>query len=200
MKPVRVYAYIAVAGVLVASLLVRAVLEALPTAPVAPAPVLFGGPSEERDSIVAFEARRAGMPDGVAVAISHVENWSGDSTVRHSRSGATGLMQVMHFWADSFHVECGTDSLIVRRRNACVGVRIAKLYFEQCGDWDCALRRYVGAACTKRDTPLNCERKKRVGTDYVLAVMQKMYRTDLSPARDEMAFGRWRQDTALKTP
>lgn len=158
-----------------------------------PTPVLFGGPSEERDSIVAFEARQAGMDPALAIAVSHVENWSGDSAAVHPRSGAVGLMQVMPFWADSFQVECyGPSDLTDRRRNACIGARIAMRYFRECGNWNCALVWYVGARCTRRDTALRCMQKREAGTSYVLLVVARFGRTDLSPARDAMAFGLWR--------
>lgn len=158
-------------------------------------PVLFGGPSEERDTIVAQEARRAGAPATLMLAVSHTENWSGDSTAT-SVTGAKGLMQVMpNIWSDSFRVECGPAELIDRRRNACVGSRIYLQYFAECGNAECALRKYVGAWCTKRDSPERCAAKQRAGTAYVLAVVQKYGRTDLSPARDEMAFGKYRRDS-----
>ncbi len=158
-----------------------------------PTPVLFGGPSEERDSIVAFEARQAGMDPALAIAISHVENWSGDSAAVHPRSGAIGLMQIMPFWADSFQVECyGPSALTNRRRNACIGSRIAMRYFRECGNWNCALVWYVGARCTRRDTALRCSQKREAGTAYVLLVVTRFGRTDLSPARDAMAYGLWR--------
>lgn len=158
-----------------------------------PAPILFGGPSEERDSIVAYEARRAGMDPALAIAVSHMENWSGDSAAAHPRSGAVGLMQVMPFWTDSFPADCyGPGDLTMRSRNACIGARIAVRYFRECGNWNCALVRYVGAECTRRDTPLRCTRKNEIGKGYVLAVVERFGRTDLSPARDAMAYGSWR--------
>lgn len=142
------------------------------------------GPSAQRDSIVADEARKAGMPVGLAIAVSHVENWSGDSTAR-SRVGAIGLMQVMpSHWNDSFLIECGFTSLESRRRNACVGVRVAMLYFEQHGDWNKALRAYNGALCRGVHSYVRCQRLVRAGDEYVLTVMRKLFRTDLSPDRD----------------
>jgi len=163
---------------------------------------LFAGPSQERDSIVAQAAREAGMPTALAIAVSHVENWSGDSTARHPVSGALGLMQVLpRMWRDSFPIECGLDSLVARRRNACVGAHIAVEYFEQRGNWNDALRMYAGAWCTKNDSYERCARKIKAGDAYVLAVMQRLYRTDLSPARDQMALGTsWRRDVASAGP
>lgn len=156
----------------------------------------FGGPSQERDSIVARAARQAGMPEALAIAVSHVENWGGDSTARHPISGATGLMQVMpRLWADSFRTECGTDSLVGRWRNACVGTHVAARYFAECGNWDCALRRYAGAWCTPTDSWERCHKKQQAGDAYVLDVVRRFGRSDLSPARDQMAAGTsWRRD------
>lgn len=184
-------AVLLVAAITYAALLVQAT-PIVPPASVS-VPILFGGPSEERDSIVAYEARRAGMDPALAIAVSHVENWSGDSTAAHPRSGAMGLMQVMPFWADSFHVECyGPGTLTMRRRNACIGARIAVQYFRECGNWHCALTWYVGARCTQKDGPARCARKTEAGKGYVLAVVERFGRDDLSPARDAMAFGFWR--------
>ncbi len=165
-----------------------------------PHPVVFSGPSHERDSIVAAAARLAGMPEQLAIAVSHVENWGGDSTAVHPVSGCLGLMQVCpRTWADSFTVQCGTDSLIARWRNACVGAFIAMEYFQACGNWDCALIKYVGAECTSRDSFERCARKQRTGNQYVRTVMENIYRTDLSQQRDAMAFGGWRRDATPKS-
>lgn len=168
--------------------------------PIQPTPVMFTGPSQERDSIVAVAAREAGMPPALAIAVSHVENWSGDSMAKHPISGAVGLMQVLpRQWADSFAIACGVDSLVVRRRNACVGAHVAVEYFEMRGNWNDALRMYAGAWCTKNDSYARCARKIKAGDAYVLAVMQRLYRTDLSPARDQMALGTsWRRDVAVR--
>jgi len=184
--------------VVVAAIFLAGAVSAHIVVPTLLAPVtLFAGPSQERDSIVAQEARLAGMPVALAIAVSHVENWSGDSTARHPASGAVGLMQILpRTWSDSFAVECGVDSLVVRRRNACVGVHVAVEYFQQRGNWNDALRMYAGAWCTARDTYERCARKIKAGDAYVLAVMQRLYRTDLSPARDQMALGTsWRRDS-----
>ena len=162
----------------------------------APKPVFFTGPSMERDSIVAQAARKAGMPQALAIAMSHVENWSGDSTAVHPKSGAVGLMQVLpKLWADSFMVECGADTIIGRWRNACVGTHVAMRYFQESGNWDDAMRKYAGAWCTERDSWERCHRKSAAGDQYVQDVVRRLYRTDLSPARDQMAFGTsWRRD------
>lgn len=154
--------------------------------------VVFSGLSEERDSIVSAQAQRFHMDPSLAIAVSHVENWGGDSAVVHPRSGAIGLMQVMPFWADSFTTECGTAPLIDRRSNACRGVLISVMYFQACGDWDCALTRYLGAECRPKDGPLLCARKRKAADDYIHGVMKRLGR-DLSRERDAFAFGGWRQ-------
>ena len=157
--------------------------------------VAFSGPSHERDSIVSYQAQRFGMDPKLAIAISHAENWGGDSAAVHPRSGAVGIMQVMPFWADSFRTECGIEPLTNRISNACRGVLISMKYFKDCGDWDCALQYYVGAVCTKRDGPWRCEQKQKTGERYVHAVLRNLHRTDLSVNRDAVAMGGWRRDS-----
>lgn len=101
--------------------------------------------SEQRDSIVAHEARRAGVPVKLAIAVSHVENWTGDS-MAVSPVGAVGLMQVLpKYWQHSFEEECGCGSLFRRQRNACVGVRVLKQYLDQHKKTSPALRAYHGS-------------------------------------------------------
>jgi len=154
-------------------------------APLRVLPPPLRGPSEARDSIIAEEARAAGMPVALALAISHTENWGGDSTAVHRRSGATGLMQVMPtIWADSFFVECGDQPLTWRRRNACVGIQVALKYYRELGNWEDALRAYVGDVCLPRDTPARCAGKRRTGDEYLQTIVRYLYRTDLSPMRD----------------
>ncbi len=50
--------------------------------------------SEQRDSLVAREARRQSVPVWLALSISHAENWGGDSMAVNPRSGAIGLGQI----------------------------------------------------------------------------------------------------------
>jgi soluble lytic murein transglycosylase-like protein len=102
-------------------------------------------PSEQRDSIVATEARRAGIPVGLAIAVSHVEDTSGDS-MAVSPAGAVGIMQVLpKYWQHSFEDECGCGSLFRRQRNACVGTHILAQYRKQYPSWGTALRAYHGS-------------------------------------------------------
>ena len=116
----------------------------------------------QRDSIVAAEARRAGVSVPLALAVSHVENFGGDSTAL-SRAGAIGLMQVMPMWRHSFEDECGCGPLQNRRRNACVGVRILRLYQDSTKTVNLALRRYHGST-----------RLHMLGDQYVESVLEKL--------------------------
>lgn len=103
--------------------------------------------SQERDSIVRAEALRAGVPPGLAVAVSHVEDTSGDSLALSSR-GAVGIMQVLPtYWLDAFKDECyGGRSLFDRARNACVGVRILALYHTRYRTWTNTFCHYHGSS------------------------------------------------------
>jgi hypothetical protein len=143
--------------------------------------------SEQRDSIVAAAAREAGVPVLLALAVSHVENWTGDSmavswagkqdsqTVRRAIAGeqraidtlgAVGLMQVLpKKWWHAFENECGCGSLFDRRRNACKGVRILKYYLAQQPTVDQALRGYHGSL-----------RHHGQGDGYASAVLEQMTR------------------------
>lgn len=109
--------------------------------------------SQERDAIVTAEARRAGVPAGLAVAVSHIEDTSGDSLALSNR-GAVGIMQVLPtYWLDAFRDECyGDRSLFDRARNACVGVHVLKLYHARYGTWTrtfCAYHGSSGDVCQK---------------------------------------------------
>jgi hypothetical protein len=143
--------------------------------------------SEQRDSIVAVEARRAGVPVLLALAVSHVENWTGDSmavsvagrrdtvTVRRAIAGdqraidtlgAVGLMQVLpRKWWHAFEDDCGCGSLFDRRRNACKGVRVLQFYLAQQPDVDRALRSYHGSL-----------HHHAQGDGYAAAVLERMTR------------------------
>jgi soluble lytic murein transglycosylase-like protein len=101
--------------------------------------------SEQRDTIVAQEARRAGAPVALSIAVSHVENWTGDSMAISTR-GAVGLMQVLpKYWQHEFEEECGCGSLFQRRLNACKGVRVLAFYLKQQKTTALALRAYHGS-------------------------------------------------------
>lgn len=141
--------------------------------------------SEQRDSIVAAEARAAGVPVLLAVAVSHVENFGGDSMAvsRAGRQdsatvygastgdqaaidsiGAVGLMQVYpRKWYHAFEPDCGCGSLFDRRRNACKGVRVLRYYLARETTVDRALRGYHGSL-----------RLHSAGDGYTAAVLEKM--------------------------
>ena len=121
--------------------------------------------SQQRDSIVADEARKAGVPAHLAIAVSHTENWTGDSTAT-SRVGAIGLMQVMpRYWQHEFEAECGCGSLLIRRINACKGVRVLKRYIDSLPNVNEALRAYHGS---------NKPWLHAAGDGYVATVLQRI--------------------------
>lgn len=135
--------------------------------PVRPDSAWFAGltPSQQRDSIVADEARRAGVPPRLAIAVSHTENWTGDSGAISS-AGAVGLMQVRpQLWQHAFEAACGCGSLFVRRVNACKGVRVLKLYLDSLPSVDVALRAYHGS---------NKPRLHQAGDVYVGTVLDRL--------------------------
>lgn len=118
--------------------------------------------SEERDAIVKLEASLAGVPVALALAVSHVENTSGDS-MAVSSAGAVGIMQVTpKLWQHAFESECGCGSLFRRQHNACVGVHVLKLQRQRHGSWEAALRAYHGSL-----------QMPTVGRQYVAAVLEK---------------------------
>lgn len=78
---------------------------------------------EQRDSLVAREARKQGVQVWLALSIAHAENWGGDSTAVNPWSGTIGLMQIHPVNWDLFP-ECGTAHITDRRRNVCMGVAI----------------------------------------------------------------------------
>jgi soluble lytic murein transglycosylase-like protein len=108
--------------------------------------------SAQRDSIVAQQARKWGVPPALAVHVSHVEDWSGDSMAT-SPAGAVGIMQVQpRFWAHAFDADCGTASLFNMTKNACVGVHVMTAFYMQTNEWASALRLYNGKAGAYRYT------------------------------------------------
>ena len=84
---------------------------------------LFSLP-DQRDSLVAREARRQAVPVWLARSISHAENWRGlDSTAVNPFSGAVGLMQIIPGnWG--LYPECGNAHITNRKRNVCMGISI----------------------------------------------------------------------------
>lgn len=131
--------------------------------------------SEQRDSIITYEAMRIGVPLDLAIAVSHYENTSGDS-MAVSVKGAVGLMQVMpRWWQDEFADDCGKGSLFERQRNVCVGIHILKFYREEYGNWDRALRAYHGS----HDTP--------EGRVYVAGVLEQLFPHNVDPDSTPLA-------------
>lgn len=121
-----------------------AVLAALSLAPIktGPARVAPLGMSELRDSAVSAEAIKAGVPVHLALAVSHAEDWSGDTMARSS-VGALGVMQARpEYWDGTFVAECGDGPLTGLRRGACVGVRILAEFHAVCPVWGPAVREY----------------------------------------------------------
>lgn len=108
--------------------------------------------SARRDSIVAAQAQKWGVPAKLAVHVSHVEDWSGDSTAT-SPTGAVGIMQIQPaIWGHVFDADCGTASLVNMTKNACVGVHVLTWYYQQTNEWATALRLYNGKAGAYRYT------------------------------------------------
>ena len=80
--------------------------------------------SEQRDSLVAREARRQGVPEWLALSIAHTENWGGDSTAVNPFSGAVGLLQIHPVNFGRFP-ECG-ENITNRYTNVCYGLTILR--------------------------------------------------------------------------
>lgn len=107
-------------------------------------PLELFSPSERRDSVALREARRFGVPRRIVYAVTHSENFGGDSTAV-STAGAVGILQIMPMNHDAYREECYGDRHITdMARNACIGVNLLREYREQEGSWSAALRRYVG--------------------------------------------------------
>lgn len=122
-------------------------------------PAIF---TSRRDSIVAESAKRWNIPVELAIAISHVENWSGDSTAVSS-AGAVGIMQVMPMWGPGGRYDLSgrcvqragvpawdlplrdTRDLTNMDLNACLGMQVLRNAFDTHGNWNAALRAYNGA-------------------------------------------------------
>ena len=102
--------------------------------------------SVERDSIVRHWTWAYQIPAEIAIAVSHAENWGGDSTAV-SYAGAVGLMQVLpraHGWL--IKQICGYDvSIFERECNVRVGLHILSLYYRRWGHWPTALKAYNGS-------------------------------------------------------
>ncbi len=100
--------------------------------------------SERRDSVAFREAKRLGVPWRIVYAVTHSENYSGDSTAVNRSSGAIGIFQI-HPINFNAYPECYGDRHITdMARNSCVGIMLLAYYRAQEGSWGAALRRYLG--------------------------------------------------------
>jgi len=100
--------------------------------------------STVRDSVVFREAARFNVPWRIAYAVTHSENYSGDSTAVSS-AGAVGIMQIMPSNFNVYPETCyGERHITDMSRNACVGVRLLRMYYDETGSWSAALRKYLG--------------------------------------------------------
>ena len=84
---------------------------------------LFSLP-DQRDSLVAREARRQAVPVWLALSIAHAENWTGDSAAVNLWSGAVGLGQI-HPINFGKYPECG-ENMVNRKVNVCYMMRILR--------------------------------------------------------------------------
>ena len=80
--------------------------------------------SDQRDSLVAREARRQEVPVWLALSIAHTENWGGDSTAVNPYSGAVGIGQIHPVNFGRFP-ECG-ENITNRNTNVCYMLRILR--------------------------------------------------------------------------
>ncbi len=102
-------------------------------------------PEHRRDNAVRYEAKRWGVPYRIAIAVSHAENYSGDSTATNERTGAIGIMQIHPGNFGAYDRDCyGPGDMTNLRRNACYGMVLLKGYYLQTGSWGAALRLYLG--------------------------------------------------------
>ena len=81
--------------------------------------------SDQRDSLIAWEARKQGVPVWLALSVGHAENWGGDSTAVNYFSGALGLGQIHPVNFGRFP-ECG-ENLLNRRTNVCYMMKLLTL-------------------------------------------------------------------------
>jgi soluble lytic murein transglycosylase-like protein len=88
------------------------------------------------------EARRAGLPPELVLAVIDVE--SGFQRYAVSRANAQGLMQVMRFWLDE--LEMPGTALFDVQQNLRMGCTILRYYYDlEKGNWTRALGRYNGS-------------------------------------------------------
>ena len=124
---------------------------------------LFSLP-DQRDSLVAREARRQNVPVWLARSISHAENWRGlDSTATNPFSGAVGLMQIIPGnWG--LYPECGSAHITNRKRNVCMGMSVLRKCLDKYETLADVLSCYGGAVSLqgRRNYNLDVARKIRL--------------------------------------
>lgn len=102
-------------------------------------------PEHRRNNAVRYEAKRWGVPYRIAYAVSHAENYSGDSTARNPRTHALGIMQIHPVnFGTLDHLCYGAGDMTQLRRNACFGMVLLRGYYDQTGSWSAALKLYLG--------------------------------------------------------
>ena len=119
--------------------------------------------SDQRDSLVAREARKQGVPVWLALSISHAENWSGDSVAVNPFSGAIGLGQIHPVNFGRFP-QCG-ENILNRHTNVCYMMRILA---------DClsvmlaeTLNCYGGAESLKGERAYNLDVNRRTRLEWL---------------------------------
>lgn len=129
-------------GLVIGGMLTGYLLRGVPTRPLQLPPL-----SAElvRIGAAVSEARRAGIPPDLAVAVSRWEVTNADSMAR-GQDGEIGIFQVTpSYWARKFP-ECYPDRPLYNpERNACIGVRALREKYEETGNWPDALRAYNGS-------------------------------------------------------
>lgn len=92
---------------------------------------------DQWNSQIQAASSRTGVPANLIKAVMKLE--SGGNPTSVSVAGATGLMQIMPFWN-------GTNGLSIHdpAQNVMLGATILKQNFNRYGDWDTAIRAYLG--------------------------------------------------------
>ncbi len=120
-----------------------AVVVAVPI--VATYPVSYRPAEVLRNYAVRYEAKRWGVPEQIAMAVTHAENYTADSTARNAKTGALGVAQIHPSnFGDYDHWCYGPGSMTNLKRNSCYGMLLLRGYFDQTGSWSAALRLYLG--------------------------------------------------------
>jgi soluble lytic murein transglycosylase-like protein len=111
--------------------------------PVAAPIVVNVSPDSARRRAVAQAAVKFGVEVNLALAVSRVENWSGDNTAVSKTGCCLGIMQVDTALHTGRYTEC--EDITTVMGNACYGVAVLRDALSVCnGDWRCAVRKYGG--------------------------------------------------------